>query len=71
MGLGQANQGFAGDDRRRRNHGFRRTSYGIHASNDPRAIGQPFSRGCVRMRPNDAEALFRLVPLGTPVTIHP
>ncbi|MCH7959874.1 MAG: L,D-transpeptidase family protein [Candidatus Hydrogenedentes bacterium] len=45
------------------------TSYGIHATSDPRSIGQPFSRGCVRMRPSDVESLFRLVPLGTPVSI--
>ena len=45
------------------------TSYGIHATADPRSIGQPFSRGCVRMRPSDVESLFRLVPLGTPVSI--
>lgn len=47
------------------------TSYGIHPTANPRSISQPMSRGCVRMRPEDAEALFRVVPIGTPVVIHP
>lgn len=46
------------------------TSYGIHPAQDTRAIGQPQSRGCVRMYPEDAETLFRIVPLGTPVEIR-
>ncbi len=45
-------------------------SIGIHPTQQARSIGQPMSRGCVRMRPSDAEALFRLIPLGTPITIH-
>jgi L,D-transpeptidase catalytic domain/PilZ domain len=45
------------------------TSYGIHPTRDAASIGRPRSRGCVRMRPQDAETLFRLCPVGTPVRI--
>ena len=47
------------------------TSYGIHPTDDVGSIGQPWSRGCVRMRTEDAEALFRLASVGTRVHIHP
>ena len=46
------------------------TSYGIHPTSTARSIGQPMSRGCVRMRPEDATWLFRIAPIGTPVTIR-
>lgn len=46
------------------------TSYGFHPTADSASIGKPMSQGCVRMRPRDAETLFRLVPLGTPVHIR-
>lgn len=46
------------------------TSYGIHPTQDPDAIGAEMSRGCIRMRPADAAALFELVPLGTGVVIR-
>jgi lipoprotein-anchoring transpeptidase ErfK/SrfK len=45
-------------------------SYGIHPTNDLGAIGQPAGRGCVRLKPEHAEALFRLCPVGTTVTIR-
>ncbi len=47
------------------------SSYGIHPTADAVSIGQAESQGCVRMRPDDAETLFRLVPIGTPVLIRP
>ena len=47
------------------------SSYGIHPTADAASIGQAQSQGCVRMRPDDAETLFRLVPIGTPVLIRP
>ncbi len=47
------------------------SSYGIHPTADAGSIGQSQSQGCVRMRPEDAEALFRLVPIGTQVVIRP
>lgn len=43
---------------------------GIHPAADPSSVEQPVSRGCIRLSPADAEALFRLAPSGTPVWIH-
>jgi len=43
--------------------------YGIHGTNAPWSIGSAVSNGCVRMREEDAEELFALVPLRTPVII--
>lgn len=45
--------------------------YGIHGTNNPSSIGQAVSRGCIRMNNKDVEELARLVPIGTPVFIHP
>jgi lipoprotein-anchoring transpeptidase ErfK/SrfK len=43
---------------------------GIHGTNEPFAIGNSVSHGCVRM-PNDAIVkLFAVTPLGTPVQIR-
>lgn len=44
-------------------------TYGIHGTNRPESIGHYFSHGCVRMRNEDVEQLYELVPQGTPVTI--
>lgn len=44
-------------------------SYGIHGTNTPSAIGTSVSAGCIRMYNPDIEALFPLVPIGTPVHI--
>lgn len=45
------------------------TSYGIHPTDEPDSIRGDRSRGCIRMRPADAEALFDLCPVGAPVFI--
>ena len=45
------------------------TRYGIHPTTEPGSIRQSMSRGCIRMRPKDAETVFRLVPIGTTVYI--
>jgi hypothetical protein len=45
------------------------TSYGIHETRETGSIGANRSRGCVRMRPEDATALFSMVDVGTPVRI--
>ena len=42
---------------------------GIHATIDPPSVGWASSRGCPRMHQEDAEELFDLVTLRTPVTI--
>ncbi|UOF90254.1 L,D-transpeptidase family protein [Fodinisporobacter ferrooxydans] len=43
--------------------------YGIHGTNKPQSIGRRASHGCVRMFNRDVEALFQMIPVGTPVTI--
>lgn len=44
--------------------------YGIHGTDAPTSIGRGASHGCVRVRNEDIETLFRIVPLGTPVYIY-
>ena len=44
--------------------------YGIHGTDEPQSIGRAASHGCVRVRNEDAELLFRIVPVGTPVFIY-
>ncbi|MFO7973582.1 MAG: L,D-transpeptidase family protein [Candidatus Hydrogenedentota bacterium] len=51
--------------------GERTTSYGIHPTKEPESIGADMSRGCIRMRPEDAEKVFGLCPVGTCVCIVP
>lgn len=43
--------------------------YLIHGNNDPSSIGKFVSSGCIRMRNQDVETLFTIVPIGTPVHI--
>jgi lipoprotein-anchoring transpeptidase ErfK/SrfK len=45
--------------------------YGIHGTNDPNSIGSYASQGCIRMRNQDVEWLFRHIPLRTKVHITP
>ncbi len=40
----------------------------IHGTNRPYGIGRRVSHGCIRLYPEDIEALFKEVPIGTPVT---
>lgn len=44
--------------------------YGIHGTDAPSSIGRGASHGCVRVRNEDIETLFRIVPVGTPVYIY-
>ncbi|MGY0399130.1 MAG: L,D-transpeptidase family protein [Ostreibacterium sp.] len=43
--------------------------YLIHGTNKPYGVGMRVSHGCIRMRPEDVEALFDMVPLGETVRI--
>lgn len=45
------------------------TRYGIHGTDEPESMGKDESLGCVRMKKEDIEELYDLVPMGTPVTI--
>jgi lipoprotein-anchoring transpeptidase ErfK/SrfK len=44
---------------------------GIHGTSKPWLLGQAVSHGCVRVSNTTAEALRRLAPLGTPISIVP
>ncbi len=44
-------------------------SYLIHGTNNPIAVGLAVTHGCIRMYPEDVEALYPLVPVGTRVRI--
>lgn len=44
--------------------------YGIHGTNAPESIGRSVSHGCVRLRNEDIEKLYDMVPIGTPVYIY-
>lgn len=43
--------------------------YGIHGTNAPWSIGAVVSNGCIRMREEDVEELFKMVTYGTPVRV--
>lgn len=43
--------------------------YGIHGTNKPYSIGWASSQGCIRMRNDDVEDLYKIIKHGTPVTI--
>ncbi|HJV47250.1 MAG TPA: L,D-transpeptidase family protein [Bacillota bacterium] len=43
--------------------------YGIHGTNKPGLIGRYVSHGCIRMKNKDVEQLYKLVKVGTKVTI--
>ena len=49
--------------------GFDMPGYGIHGTIEPQTIGQQITAGCVRMRNEEVEELYSIVPLGTKVTI--
>ncbi len=49
--------------------GLDKPRYGIHGTNNPDSIGRAVSLGCVRLQNRDAERLYELVPVGTPVNI--
>jgi hypothetical protein len=47
------------------------TSLGFHGTNDPAGIGKRVSEGCIRMRNEDVEALFDILPEGAAVVVQP
>ncbi len=44
--------------------------YALHGTDVPSSIGSAASHGCVRLRNEDIETLYRIVPVGTPVYIY-
>jgi lipoprotein-anchoring transpeptidase ErfK/SrfK len=49
--------------------GISKPSYGIHGTIDPASIGKGVTEGCVRMKNEDVEELYAIVPEGTEVVI--
>jgi L,D-transpeptidase ErfK/SrfK len=49
--------------------GLSMPGYLIHGTNKPAGVGMRVSHGCIRLFPEDIEALFERVPSGTPVYI--
>ncbi|MGE3165360.1 MAG: L,D-transpeptidase family protein [Planctomycetota bacterium] len=46
------------------------SGYGIHGTTDNSSIGQESSQGCIRMRNDEVAILFRILPVGTRVTVR-
>jgi lipoprotein-anchoring transpeptidase ErfK/SrfK len=44
--------------------------YGIHGTLHPKTIGQQVTDGCVRLKNEDVEELFDIIPIGTQVVIQ-
>ena len=44
-------------------------SYLIHGTNKPYGVGLRSSHGCIRLYPEDIEALYELIPVGTTVQV--
>lgn len=44
--------------------------YALHGTDVPSSIGSAASHGCVRLRNEDIETLYSIVPVGTPVYIY-
>ncbi|MCY3000855.1 MAG: L,D-transpeptidase [Planctomycetota bacterium] len=49
----------------------RATSLGFHGTNDPTGVGKRVSEGCIRMRNEDVEQLFEILPLNAEVRVQP
>ncbi len=44
--------------------------YALHGTNAPTSIGRSVSHGCVRLRNEDIETLYRMIPVGAAVYIY-
>lgn len=49
----------------------RASSLGFHGTNDPTSVGKRVSEGCIRMRNEDVEQLFEILPLHAEVRVQP
>lgn len=47
------------------------THLGFHGTDDPSGVGGRVSEGCVRMRNDDVELLYDILPLGATVIVQP
>lgn len=44
---------------------------GFHGTNEPESVGKDASQGCLRMRKEDVELLYEILPKGVAVTVRP
>ena len=44
--------------------------YALHGTDQPESIGKSVSHGCIRLRNEDIETLYQMVPLGTVVYVY-
>ena len=49
--------------------GFDLSGYGIHGTTEPESLGTHETKGCVRMKNEDVEEIFAILPRGSQVTI--
>jgi lipoprotein-anchoring transpeptidase ErfK/SrfK len=49
--------------------GFDFKGYGIHGTTEPEQLGKQVTLGCVRMRNDQVEELYDILPIGTEVTV--
>lgn len=49
--------------------GFNLPGYGIHGTTSPEKIGHQATQGCIRMLNAEVEELYKIIPMGTEVTI--
>lgn len=47
-----------------------KTGYGFHGTRHPESIGQAASDGCVRMRNEEVEELFEILPIGAAIQVQ-
>lgn len=48
-----------------------KTTYGFHGTWEPQGVGGRVSLGCIRMRNEDVEHLFELLPMGSEIVVQP
>ncbi|MCF7916201.1 MAG: L,D-transpeptidase family protein [Candidatus Omnitrophica bacterium] len=49
--------------------GFDKAGYGIHGTTEPESLGNQVTLGCIRMRNEEVEELYTIIPTGTEVVI--
>lgn len=49
--------------------GFDKPGYGIHGTIEPETIGQQVTAGCIRMRNEDVEEIYSIIPRGVKVVV--
>ncbi len=49
--------------------GFDKAGYGIHGTTEPESLGTQATLGCIRMKNEEVEELYSIIPVGTEVVI--